>query len=135
LCPECGEEFAFWDEAVSQADERVRKEFKCPGCSVDLSKTDLEPAQKTVFNAALGKSTRRAKQVPVLINYFVGQERYEKAPDDADVALFQRITGETCHYWFPTTRIGISTYGMNATIGSWGYIRLTLSSQPETYVR
>ena len=102
-CPECGGEMIFWDVAVDKEVGKVRPTFACPHCSVEHSKRKLERAWETVFDQALGTTLRRAKQVPVLINYSVGRKRYEKQPDDDDLALLQKVDESEIPHWFPTT--------------------------------
>jgi DNA modification methylase len=48
---------------------------------------------------------RQAKQVPVLINYSVGNKRFEKTPDAFDLALLEKIEQLEIPYWFPTDAI------------------------------
>ena len=102
VCSECGHEIIFWEAAVDQETAAVREAFPCPHCNALQSKRTLERAWETVFDAALKQPVRRAKQVPVLINYSVGKKRYEKTPDADDLALIQKIEESEIPYWFPT---------------------------------
>jgi len=105
VCPQCGAEMAFWDVAVDKEAGGVRENFPCPGCGVRHSKRSLERAWETVYDRALSRAVRRAKQIPVLINYSVGRRRYEKAPDADDLALIRRIEDSDIPYWFPADRM------------------------------
>ena len=120
VCPECGGELVFWDVAVDKEAGKVRKTFPCPGCGAEQSKRTLDRAWETVYDRALNRTIRRAKQVPVLINYSVGMasshstagsrrhsrsRRHEKTPDADDLALIQRIEESDIPYWFPTNRM------------------------------
>jgi DNA modification methylase/predicted RNA-binding Zn-ribbon protein involved in translation (DUF1610 family) len=102
VCPQCGEEMVFWGVAVDKEAGQVRKSFPCPGCGAEQTKRTLERAWETVYDRALGQVVRRAKQVPVLINYSVGRKRHEKAPDAEDLALIQKIEESDIPYWFAT---------------------------------
>ncbi len=102
VCPQCGEEMVFWEVAVDKEAGRVRKEFPCPHCNARHTKRSLDRAWETVYDRALKQPIRRAKQVPVLINYSVGKKRYEKVPDAEDLALIRRIEESDIPYWFPT---------------------------------
>jgi len=102
VCPECGREMVFWDVAVDKEAGKVRNAFSCPGCGAEQHKRTLDRAWETVYDRALGQTVRRAKQVPVLINYSVGKTRYEKTPDNADLDLIHRIEESDIPYWFPT---------------------------------
>lgn len=102
LCSQCGQELVFWDVAVDRKSGRVREEFPCPRCGALHNKRTLDRAWETVYDRALRQGVRRARQVPVLINYSVGKRRYEKTPDPEDLALLQRIEESDIPYWFPT---------------------------------
>lgn len=101
VCPSCAEEMVFWDVAVDQEAGKVRDTFTCPGCAAELTKRSVERAWVTTYDTALGETIRQAKQVPVLINYSVGNKRFEKRPDEADLALIKRIEESEIPYWFP----------------------------------
>ena len=105
LCPHCANEMIFWEVAVDQEAGKVRDHFQCPGCGAEHTKRSVERAWETRFDAAIGETVRQAKQVPVLINYSVGRQRYEKRPDADDLALIQRIEEMEIPYWFPTDRM------------------------------
>jgi DNA modification methylase len=101
VCPSCAEEMVFWDVAVDQEAGKVRDTFTCPGCAAELTKRSVERAWVTTYDTVLGETIRQAKQVPVLINYSVGNKRFEKRPDEADLALIKRIEDSEIPYWFP----------------------------------
>jgi len=105
VCPSCSEEIVFWEAAMDQKEGRVRDEFPCPHCGAMMTKRSLERAWEYVHDEAIGETVRRAKQVPVLINYSVGKKRFEKVPDENDLALIQRIEGGRIPYWYPTDEL------------------------------
>jgi len=105
VCPQCGAEMAFWDVAVDKEAGAVRETFPCSTCGAQHSKRSLERAWETVYDRALSRPLRRAKQIPVLINYSVGRRRCEKAPDADDLALVRRIEDSDIPYWFPADRM------------------------------
>jgi len=105
VCPQCGGEMVFWEVAVDKEAGKVREEFPCPHCGAMHTKRTLDRAWETVYDRALKQPIRRAKQVPVLINYSVGKKRYEKAPDAKDLALIRRIEENDILYWFPTDQL------------------------------
>ena len=113
VCPECGEEVVFWHMAVDRKSGKVDREFLCTGCGALLSKSPrkqsgalrVERAWETTYDHSLGQVRRRAKQVPVLINYSVGRKRYERPPDAEDLACIQWIDESDVPYWFPTDRM------------------------------
>ena len=105
VCPDCAGEVVFWEAAVDQEAGKVRDEFPCPCCRALLTKRRMERAWTVNYDSALGETMRQAKQVPVLINYSVGQKRHEKTPDREDQALIEKIDGMEIPYWLPTDRM------------------------------
>jgi len=55
-----------------------------------------------VFDRNLGKPIRQAKQTPSLINYSVGNKRFEKKPDRGDLALIEKIKNIDTFYAYPS---------------------------------
>lgn len=90
-CPECGREVVFIQEALDAATKKTRDIFPCPHCSAELTKDNLQRLMETILDPATKQPWRRIRLVPYLINYSVGKHRYEKRPDDADLAQLQRI--------------------------------------------
>lgn len=105
ICPHCSGEIVFWEAAVDQAEGKVRDEFPCPHCSATTTKRSLERAWEFVHDEALRETVRRAKQVPVLINYSVGKKRFEKKPDEDDLDLLDQIEMKRLPYWYPMDRM------------------------------
>lgn len=104
-CPECGKEVNFWESAVDNEAGKVRDTFHCPHCNATLTKRNMDRAQVTFFDTALGERIVQAKQVPVLINYTAAGKRYQKKPDAEDLKLIQKIDETPIPDWFPTDRL------------------------------
>lgn len=102
-CPHCQGKIVFWLDATDAG--KVRDEIVCPSCGAVVSKQALDRATTTVFDTALGSTIQKALRVPVLINYSVHANRYEKEPDAHDLALLRRIDEEPIPGWYPTARI------------------------------
>ena len=90
-CPECAGEVVFLDEALDEQTKRTRSEFPCPHCTAELTKDNLERYFETLADPVSGKPWKRVRLRPVLINYSLGKERYEKKPDSSDHAILDRI--------------------------------------------
>ncbi|GHV29534.1 DNA methylase [Synergistales bacterium] len=105
ICPTCSENFALWDVALDKEKGKVRDKFHCPHCQSELKKTDCEHAQETHFDKSLNETVTMSKQVPVLINYSIGKKRYEKTPDNYDLAMIEKIDNMEIPYWYPTGRM------------------------------
>ncbi|MDI3532854.1 MAG: hypothetical protein PWR28_1199 [Synergistaceae bacterium] len=105
VCPECTREVVFWEAAVDKEAGKVHDEFPCPHCGAMLTKRRMERAWITKYDRFIQQTIRQAKQVPVLINYSVGKQRFEKSPDAFDLALIEKIEQLEIPYWFPTDPI------------------------------
>ena len=92
-CPDCTGEVVFLDEALDKASRRTRTTFPCPHCAVKLTKGNLVRSFETLSDPASGKPWKRIRLRPVLIDYTVGDARYQKEPDAADLEVLDRITG------------------------------------------
>ena len=105
LCPECSNEVVFWDIAVDPDTGNVLDDLSCPNCNVSLSKRSLTPCLQTYYDKLLGKSSRRVKEVPVLINYTVGSKRKMRRPSDLDLKVLVRAEKMDVPFPVPTERM------------------------------
>ena len=90
-CPDCTGEVVFLEEALDKETKRVRDAFPCPHCNCELSKKRLDRNYEARFDRVLGKTVQTPKRRPSLISYKVGKQRYEKKPDQFDLALLEKI--------------------------------------------
>ncbi|MCC6510218.1 MAG: DNA methylase, partial [Pirellulaceae bacterium] len=90
-CPECAGEVNFVDEALDTETKRVREDFPCPHCGVELTKKKLDQLFETVVDEATGLARSVPKRAPSIVSYKVGGVRFEKRPDAADLNLLQKI--------------------------------------------
>jgi len=104
-CPECGEEIVFWEDAMDRTSWQVRSDFNCTHCEVSIGKRNLERSFETRIDRELGLTIRQAKQIPVLIHYYVGKQKFIKDPDDFDLALLKHIDTSDIPYPLPTARM------------------------------
>ncbi|KMQ51969.1 DNA methylase [Chitinispirillum alkaliphilum] len=105
ICPECMGEVVFSKAAVDQESNRVNKEFSCPACDAPLSKKNMDRAWVTYYDTHLKDSIKQAKQVPVLINYSIGKQKFTKEPDKTDFEILKKIEFSAIPYSFPTNRL------------------------------
>lgn len=101
ICPNCGAEVVFWDEAVDLAKGKIHDKFNCPHCCAELSKSTCEKAIEMSYDSAIDQTVKMTKQVPVQINYTYGGKRYTKKPDAEDLATIQKINGMKIEDWYP----------------------------------
>ena len=90
-CPECAREVVFVDEALDKDSKHVRDEFPCPSCGAKLTKDNLERSFETLVDPISGQLWKRIRFRPVLINYTVGGQEFEKVPDAKDRELLARV--------------------------------------------
>jgi DNA modification methylase/rubredoxin len=105
VCPDCTGEVVFSKAAVDEDSGHVNKEFSCPSCNSPLSKRSLDRAWASQYDESLKKTIKQAKQVPVLIDYSIGKQRFSKQPDDKDLATLRKIDASVIPYDFPTIRL------------------------------
>lgn len=105
ICPNCGKEVVFWNEAVDLEKGTIASKFYCPQCHAEVGKGNCERAVDVIYDSSLRKSVTLSKQVPVLINYTYAGKRYTKTPDQADLELIDRINGMEIPYWHPTDEL------------------------------
>ena len=107
ICPECTGEVIFWNAAVDKKAEKVQDKFDCPHCKAELSKRNVDRSWTTQYDPALNKTIKQAKQQPVIINYTVFgiKGRFEKSPDEIDLALIEKIQNTEIRHWYPINRL------------------------------
>ena len=105
ICPYCEKDVIFWDAAVDKKLSKVRDVFPCPNCRADLSKRELRRTFRSINDTDLGVQREEILQVPVWINYSVGNQRFEKNVDGSDLALIKKIEDMQIPYWYPTERM------------------------------
>lgn len=102
LCPECRTDFVYWNAAVDHENNHVNKQYSCPHCLAELTRREIDRKLETLIDSEIGKPIKRPVQVPVLINYSIGKKRFEKRPDEADLALLTRLEEKPIPYSIPT---------------------------------
>ncbi|NLP17302.1 MAG: DNA methylase, partial [Clostridiales bacterium] len=105
ICPNCNNEIVFWEAAVDEEKKKVKNTFECDNCHMELKKNDCSEATELIFDEGLNKTITMIKQIPVLINYSVGNKRYEKSLDKDDLAVMSKINNTKIPYWYPTDRM------------------------------
>lgn len=144
LCPNCGEEINFYEIAVDEQNGKVLDTFSCPICGSSLNKKILSKSLETSYDSVLNNTVSQQKKVPVLINYSVGRNSYNKKPDEYDILVqreAQQLAGQFSyviqrmtegaearrndrqglthvhHFYFPKTLIILEEFLKYKTIG------------------
>ena len=102
ICPNCGEELVYWDEAMDEQHGKINDHFKCKKCGYEIEKDKCEKSQEIEFDNKENKIIAHARQVPTLIVYSYQGKTYRKKPDADDIALLEKIDKLDIPYWFPT---------------------------------
>lgn len=90
-CPHCAQEIVFLDAALNKRTKQVSSEFTCPNCEARLTKSQSVKLFEDYYDRTLQSVARRVKRKPVLINYTVGNKKYEKQFDVTDMAVLERL--------------------------------------------
>jgi hypothetical protein len=120
-CPECAGEINFREEAVEESSKRVRDSFPCPHCGAELNKDRLERVLESRIDPLTGKAWKRVSFKPALISYAIGKTKFEKTPDDQDLATLQRIDELPVPRSVPLARFPIETMYHGSRIGPKGF--------------
>ncbi|OCZ54346.1 DNA methylase [Dehalobacter sp. TeCB1] len=105
ICPYCENEYVFWDVAVDKEAGKVRDVYFCPHCKAEIDKRQSRRFSTTFLDTTIREEITQAKQVPVWINYSVGNKRHEKAPEETDLELIKTIESLDIPYWFPANEM------------------------------
>ena len=81
LCPHCGEEFVLYNVMWNPKTKKMSEEFTCPKCLSKIKKNDCDKSITTEIDELTGEIRTKRKAVPVLLNYSIGKQRYEKELD------------------------------------------------------
>ncbi len=102
-CPACGGEIVFYDAAFDTSTNRPRANFRCPTCSRELNKKQLEP-RRPVTRTLAGDQIERLEFRPIQLHYRVGGTKFSKSLDELDLAVLQRVARLTVPS-FPSTEL------------------------------
>ncbi|TBX54826.1 DNA methylase [Bacillus mycoides] len=104
-CPHCAKELIFTEVAVKHLEGKVLDKFKCPGCHSELNKKNLDRIWETKFDKLLGQNVQVVKEVPFLINYTYGKDKFFKKLDEFDYKVLKKIDDIEISYWLPLQRM------------------------------
>lgn len=102
ICPNCSEEFVFWDVAVEKTAERSIKNPRCPHCNALVKRENCTKSMIPLFDSQSNEVTMQSKCVPIRINYEAGGKRFSKTPDQEDLDIIERVDNLIIPYWYPT---------------------------------
>jgi len=100
VCPSCSKEIVF-SEVASDDNGYINKKFACPNCGSILSKQDCDRAKETIYDDLIEDTVEISKQVPILVNYSIGRNNYNKPFDAFDQSIIDRVSRAKNLYSFP----------------------------------
>ena len=101
-CPDCAGKVVFLDEALDKETKKVKAAFPCPHCGTELNKKRLERVMVSQLDPTLNGTWKHVEFKPALISYKAGGVRYEKKPDEDDIATLKRIENLSFPEGLPT---------------------------------
>lgn len=101
ICPNCGCEIVYYNEAFNKDKKIIEDIFHCPNCHSSLSKKSIEKAVITRYDPISKETLTESKLVPVLISYNAGGKKCEKTPDEDDIRLINQIENLDISLWYP----------------------------------
>ncbi|MGB4438719.1 MAG: DNA methyltransferase [Sedimentibacter sp.] len=94
ICPNCSNEFVYYEFAVDNKTNKTSKEFNCKACNLALTKAKSTRSTTYVYDNFSGETVEVQKKVPVLINYSIGSKRFNKKPEENDIELLKNAKSE-----------------------------------------
>lgn len=101
VCPNCGEEYVFWNQAVDHENKCMRDEFICPHCGTKQSKKTASLAMESYYDEGLGKTLQRVKQKPVIVVAKAGKEKIQREPNEYDLEVLEKIDFIRINEFYP----------------------------------
>lgn len=105
VCPNCGREFVFWNQAVDKKNKCMLDEFACPHCGTMLTKKKAHIAMETYFDEGLNKTLERVKQVPVIVVAKSGKEKIQREPNEYDFEIIAKVQRSNIDSFYPFTEL------------------------------
>jgi DNA modification methylase len=105
ICPECGSDFVFWDEAANAQEGSLVEPFPCPGCGTSLSKKNCQCKKEIVFDHLNKRTVERDKKLPVAVIYTHNGKRIQKPISEIDIKYIQQSEERVGRYWIPISRM------------------------------
>ncbi len=106
ICPQCGKELNFYKIGIdSKTGHKKGGGLTCKYCGFTGRGTEFERAVTMVFDDVTGEAIQITKEEPVLINYTYAGKKYDKEPDDEDIAMIERVSQMKISTWYPKDEV------------------------------
>lgn len=67
-CPNCGNEFVYWDSAIDFSSNTQLDIYSCPKCGAEINKRTSQKAFESYYDEVTKESSRLCKYIPVVLN-------------------------------------------------------------------
>lgn len=104
-CKNCAGEVEFYSAAFDPSTKKVRDELTCPHCGALATKEHMDLSFESFRDLPHDRTDTRPKRVPVLINYSIGKQSFEKKPDLSDLKTLRAIVDLGLPAGFPTSQL------------------------------
>lgn len=101
ICNNCGKEFIYWDAAVDKDNKCLKDDFYCPHCNTVHRKNNINKVCESCYDEYLDKIISINKSIPVTLVYTANKKRFEKKPDEFDLAVIEKINNHKIHNYVP----------------------------------
>lgn len=105
VCPNCSEEFVYWNQAMDLENQKVKDLFQCPHCGSLLTADKITNATESHFDYLLGEVITQKKEIPVLTIAKTSQEKIRRTTNDFDREILERISNFQSPFWTPCDRM------------------------------
>lgn len=108
ICPNCSKELVYYDIGIdTETGHKTGRRIRCNSCDCEGSTQEFSRAESIYFDEKLNESVRAIKEVPVLINYSFKGKKYEKKPDEEDIAILQKVEAYNITEFYPTNEVPV----------------------------
>ncbi|NLU27272.1 MAG: DNA methylase [Hungateiclostridium thermocellum] len=91
LCPDCGEEFTYYQGMVRYNPLRIDGDGICPHCGYKDKASSFNYKTETVFDSLIKKNITRRKRFPVRIYGQTGSNKWMREATEADIQQFEAM--------------------------------------------
>jgi len=106
VCPHCSKEIVFWEAAIEPESGKIKEKFNCSFCNSTLSKNGLDKKMESIYDSKTNETVIRAKQVPAIKIYKVGNKSYEQPITNYDLKIIRKVEElDISNMDFPTDKM------------------------------
>lgn len=91
VCPSCGKEYIFWNQAFDHKHNCMFDKFYCPHCHSEQTRKTENTAIETYYDENLQATKNRVKQVPVIVVGKAEKNKIQRAPSNYDFNILKKI--------------------------------------------